>query len=74
MENYYKIKSLNVVAYLRANGFPIEKVLKENGNAVFCFKKSDDLFKVIDEYNANEELKRFISSFKEVRTIAKSLK
>jgi hypothetical protein len=74
MENLYKVKSLNVVAYLRLNGFPISKVEKEGSEATFYFERSKDLFMTIDEYNANETLKKFISSFKEVRTIASSLK
>lgn len=74
MENLYKVKSLNVVAYLRLKGFTIAKVEKDKNEANFYFEKSKELFKVIDEYNSNQELKKFISSFKEVRTIASSLR
>jgi hypothetical protein len=74
MENLYKIKSFNVVAYLRLKGFSMVKVQKENNEASFYFDKSKELFDAVDEYNNNDELKKFISSFKEVRTIASSLK
>jgi hypothetical protein len=56
------------VAYLIANGIEPEGMVKEEGNnAMFYFEKTDELQKVIDKYNQDEELKKFISAYKEVR-------
>lgn len=50
-----------------ANGIdPVGKT-KSNGSVTIYFDKTDELHDVVRSYNKNEDLKRFISSFKSLK-------
>lgn len=65
-------KSLNLVAFIMSKGIKLDGYNTGRNKAVFYFEKSEQLDNVIKQYNDNEELKAFISSFKEVKDILKN--
>jgi hypothetical protein len=69
METYTTL-SLNIAAYLKCNGIEIIKVEKSQGKAIFHFKKTPEVKVLVDMYLNDKTLKRFISTFKEVKDIA----
>lgn len=74
MNNLHSILSLNLATWLKMNGHKIVKVEKINNRAAFFFEKSEELRRSIDDYNSNEELKRFISTYRDIRGITKGIK
>lgn len=73
MDKYFKAYSLNLVTWLKMNDFKIAKAEKINGKTSFYFESTQELYDCIEEYNNNEELKKFISTFKEIRQLTKTL-
>jgi hypothetical protein len=71
--NLYQVYSLNVATYLKMNGFNIIRAEKIEDKTVFSFERTEQLYKAIDTYNSNEELKRFISTYKDIRNITRTL-
>jgi hypothetical protein len=69
LENYIT-SSLNVAAFLRANGIKVIRVEKQNDKAIFHFPKSPEVKVLVDMYLSDSALKRFISAFKEVKDMA----
>lgn len=67
----FKTHSLNVATYLKMNGFKVIDDFEENGKTVFVFEKSDALYKCVDEYNKDDRLKLFISTYREIRALTK---
>jgi hypothetical protein len=67
----FHTSSLNIVAWLLSKGYQIKDKVKINNQTVFFFDRDENLQKVIDEYNNNQELKLFISKFREVKIMAK---
>lgn len=78
MENkVFQTQSLNVTAWLISKGFNVietKKIVSDSDDSIdvsfnlsFCFDRSDELIKSVDEYNRNGELKRFIGAFKDVK-------
>lgn len=54
-EKYFTTFDLNLSAVLVSENFTLEKIEKpDGGKALFYFKKSNELFKVIDRYWKNQ--------------------
>jgi len=67
-QQYFVTQSLNVSAYLRFKGFEIREVRKDGKTASFCFDKSNEVFDAVNEYNQDNDLKKFITSYREIRS------
>lgn len=70
MKDFYYTSSLNVSAWLVANGFKVIKSIKLS-SVVIYFDRTKKLEECINKYNNNIELKKFISAFKDVKRIVK---
>jgi len=68
-QQYFVTQSLNVAAYLKFKGFEIKEVRKDDKTASFCFEKSSEVFNIVNEYNQDDELKSFINSYREIRSL-----
>ena len=68
-QQYFVTQSLNVSAYLRFKGFEIRDVRKDDKTVSFCFDKSNEVFDAVNEYNQDEDLKKFITSYREIRSL-----
>lgn len=67
MNNLYYTQSLNLASYIMANGIePVGKT-KSNGSVTIYFDKTEQLHDIVKEYNKNDDLKKFISSFKKLK-------
>jgi hypothetical protein len=72
MENYYFTQSLNIAAYLISKGYEVKKLENSStGITTFFFERSDGTFEAVKEYNNNDELKKFISAFREIKQMVK---
>ena len=69
INEYFVTQSLNVAAYLKFKGFTLQKFIKEDKMASYCFDKSGEVFSAVNEYNQNNDLKRFINSYREIREL-----
>lgn len=65
--NMYRTESLNVAAYLKSRGFQPERKEDYGRKASIYFESSKELYQAIEEYNNNDELKKFISAFREIK-------
>lgn len=74
MNSYFKTESLNIVAWLLSKNINIKKTIDMDGSLIFLFDNTNELQKQIDKYNENDELRKFIASFKKVKTIVKKNK
>jgi hypothetical protein len=72
MDNLFQTSSLNLVAWLLVKGQKIKDYVKIDNQTIFYFDRTDNLQDIINQYNNNVELKKFITKFREVRAIAKS--
>ncbi len=68
----FQTSSLNIVAWLATNDIDFDDYIRINGNVIFCYNRTDNLTSCIDEYNDNEQLKKFISNYRRIRSIVKS--
>jgi len=68
----FQTSSLNIVAWLSANDIEFMDHVVIYGKSTFYFERTEQLSKCLDEYNTNEQLKKFISSYKRIRSIVKS--
>ena len=68
-QQYFVTQSLNVGAYLRFKGFEIRDVRKDGKTVSFCFDKSNEVFDAVNEYNQDNDLKKFITSYREIRSL-----
>ena len=68
-QQYFVTQSLNVSAYLRFKGFEIRDVRKDDKTVSFCFDKSNEVFDAVNEYNQDNDLKKFITSYREIRSL-----
>ncbi|MDT0160245.1 DUF5659 domain-containing protein [Bacillus sp. AG4(2022)] len=67
MQELYYTQSLNLASFLMAKGFsPVGKRKIERGVTIY-FTKTDELHEAVREYNKNEDLKKFISAFRELK-------
>ena len=66
---YFVSQSLNVAAYLKFKGFEIKNVKRDDKTVSFCFDKSPEVFDAVNEYNQDNDLKRFITSYREIRSL-----
>lgn len=67
MKDLYYTQSLNLAAFVMSKGFkPVGKT-KSNKSVTIYFNKTDQLHDAVREYNKQEELKKFISAFKELK-------
>lgn len=67
MNELYYTQSLNLAAFVMSKGFEPVGKRKSNGNVTIYFNKTDELHDAVREYNKNEELKKFIASFRELK-------
>lgn len=67
MNDLYYTQSLNLAAFLMSKGFDPVGKRKVNGSVTIYFNKTDQLHDGVREYNKNEDLKKFISSFRELK-------
>jgi len=67
----YSTASTNVAAWLVMNGFDIAESKRLQGKMWFYFNEADDLQNVLDEYNTNDFLQRFIVAFRQVKAVMK---
>lgn len=74
MDNYFHTKSLNLVAWLIANEIPIYKTVVLGNNTIFYFEHNEKVESLIQSYNSNEVLKKFISAFKYVKDVVRKNK
>ena len=68
-QQYFVTQSLNVSAYLRYKGFEIKETRKDDKTVSFCFEKSLEVFDAVNEYNQNSDLKKFITCYREIRSL-----
>lgn len=68
MKDLYYTQSLNLAAYLMAHGFEPVGKRKNSKSVTIYFEKTDALHDCVRQYNKDEELKRFIASFKRLKT------
>lgn len=74
MKNLYCVLSLNLATWLKMHNHPILKTEKKDNKTVFYFEKNDELSDCINAYNDNQELKLFISTYKDIRGITKGMR
>jgi hypothetical protein len=67
MDELYYTQSLNLAAYLMSRGFEPVGKRKSNGSVTIYFTKTDQLHDGVRAYNKNEDLKKFIGSFRELK-------
>lgn len=67
MNELYCTQSLNLAAFVMSKGFEPVGKRKSNGSVTIYFNKTDELHDAVREYNRNEELKKFIASFRELK-------
>lgn len=68
MSDLYYTQSLNLAAYLMSKDFmPVGKRDSLKGVTIY-FNKTDALHDAVREYNRNIELKKFITSFKDLKS------
>jgi len=70
-EKMYTTSNLNLCGYLVTHNFNYIDAKRFNKNMFFYFEKSKELYKCIDDYFANKELKDCLDT---IRTIRKGLK
>lgn len=63
----FSTKSLNIIAWLLYKGFEIAYITIHDEQQVCNFHGTDELYKVLEEYHNNRELKAFLASFKNVK-------
>ena len=69
MDDLFYTHSLNLGAYIIANGIdPIGKREHENGKKVIYFAKTSELQKIVNNYNNDNEIKKFIGAFRELKS------
>lgn len=67
MNNLYYTQSLNLAAYIMSKGIePIGKTKLQKGMTIY-FNKTKELHEIVDDYNSNLEIKKFIASFKDLK-------
>jgi len=71
--NIFQTSSLNIVAWLMTKGYDVKDQKKINNNTIFYFERDDNLQSAINEYNNNIPLKEFISNFRKVKMMIKTL-
>lgn len=67
--DYYTTQSLNVAAFLMYKDLEVVKSETIKGITTFYFKREDAVYDALAEYNSNVELKKFITSFREVKRL-----
>ncbi len=68
-KNLYFTQSLNIAAWLMSKNIKFMCKTAEAGVTTFYFERTPETKLAIDEYNSNQELKGFISAFKDIRNI-----
>lgn len=71
-KSIFQTSSLNIVAWLAANDIEFIDHVKIYDKSIFYFDRNEQLSALLDEYNTNEQLKKFISSYKRIRGIVKA--
>ncbi|MED1863203.1 DUF5659 domain-containing protein [Fictibacillus nanhaiensis] len=67
MKDMYYTQSLNLAAYIMSKGIdPVGKT-KSGKSVTIYFNKTNELHDVVRDYNNQEELKKFISAFRELK-------
>jgi hypothetical protein len=67
MKDLYYTQSLNLAAFIMSKGInPVGKT-KSSGSVTIYFDKTDQLHDVVRDYNKQEELKKFIASFRDLK-------
>jgi hypothetical protein len=74
MNEMFYCRSLNLVAFLMSKGVEPDGYNDRGKNLTFYFKKDDKLQETINLYNENNELKEFITAFKQVKDIIRNKK
>lgn len=67
INEYFVTQSLNVAAYLRFKDFELKDYRRDGRIISYCFEKSQEVFDAVNEYNQDNELKKFINSYREIR-------
>ena len=68
----FQTSSLNIVAWLSANDIEFIDYIRVNGSVVFIYERTDEIAECMNEYNTNEQLKKFTAGYRKARNIAKS--
>ncbi len=63
--------STNIAAFLLSRGIAPTEVVGASGKTYFFYERTQDLQEGLDAYNNNIQLKKFISSFKEIKEMMK---
>jgi|688.fasta_scaffold424457_2 hypothetical protein len=71
MNNIFQTSSLNIVAYLMARDIEYIDFKKIEGQTIFYYIRNENLQDILNEYNADMKLKKFISCFKKVKDVIK---
>jgi len=71
--NIFQTSSLNIVAWLMTKGYEVVDQKKINNSTIFYFERDNNLQSAINEYNNNIPLKEFISNFRKVKMMIKTL-
>ena len=70
-DEYYFTQSLNIAAYLISKGFEVKRTETNSvGIMTFFFERSEKTHDLIMAYNSNDELKKFIAAFREIKRLA----
>jgi hypothetical protein len=67
MQDLYYTQSLNLASFLIAKGFEPVGKRKTNRSVTIYFNKTDELHDTVRDYNKNDELKKFIAAFKDLK-------
>ena len=71
--NIFQTSSLNIVAWLMTKGYTVIDQKKINNSTIFYFERDNKLQSALNEYNNNIPLKEFISNFRKVKMMIKTL-
>jgi len=71
--NIFQTSSLNIVAWLMTKGYEVVDQKKINNSTIFYFERDNNLQSALNEYNNNTSLKQFISNFRKVKMMIKTL-
>lgn len=71
MDNLYYTQSLNLAAYLKYRGKNPISSETIKGITTFYFDKDEETYQIVRDYNSNEDLKGFISAFRDIKFMIK---
>ena len=67
MKDLYYTRSLNLAAYLKYRGKKPISSETIKGITTFYFDKDEETYHIVKDYNTNEDLKKFIFCFRDIK-------